>query len=39
MLILLKSVSELVGLSSDVDSDVGIGVVIGTVAMTGLDNK
>ena len=39
MLILLKSVSELVWLSSDVDSDVGIGVAIGMVAMTRLDNK
>ena len=39
MLISLKSVSELVWVSLDVDSDVGIGVVIGMVAMTGLDKK
>ena len=39
MLILLKSVLELVWLSSDMDSDVGIGVAIGMVAMIRLDNK
>ena len=39
MLIMLKSVSELVWLSSDVDSAIGNGVVSGTVVKTGLNNK
>ena len=39
MLISLKSVPKLVWVSSDVDSDGGIGVVIGMVAMTGLNKK
>ena len=36
---MLKLVSELVWLSSDVESDMGNGVVSQTVVITGLNNK